>query len=124
MELTIDKQLSIEKIQRAFNMQYPYLKLMFSLKPELSKGLTESININYSKKPIEKHKQIKHNQSLVVNPEMTVKSLEHEFHSLFGLSIQIYRKSGTVWLETTLSDSWTLEEQNKQGEILSKRINM
>ena len=123
MELTIDKQLSIDKIQRAFNLQYPYLKLMFSLKPELSNGLTESININYSKKPIEKHKQIKHNQSLVVNPEMTVKSLEYEFHSLFGLSIQIYRKSGTVWLETTLSDNWTLDEQNKQGEILSKRIN-
>jgi hypothetical protein len=124
MELTIDKQLSIDKIQREFSSQYPYLKLMFSIKPGLSNGLTGSLNINYSKKPIEKHKQIKHKQSLVVNPEMTVKSLEYEFHSLFGLNIQIYRKSGTVWLETTLSDSWSLEEQNKQGEILSNKINL
>jgi hypothetical protein len=33
---------------------------------------------------------------------------------------QVYRKSGKIWLETTVTDSWTLEEQNKQGESLSK----
>lgn len=124
MELTIDKRLSIEAIQRDFNMQYPYLKITFIIKPGHSNGLIEPVNINQSNKPIEKHKQIKHNQSLIVNPKMTVKKLEIEFLELFGLSIQIYRKSGTVWLETILSDSWTLEEQNKQGEILSNRINL
>jgi hypothetical protein len=33
--------------------------------------------------------------------------------------VQVFRKSGKVWLETTVTDGWTLEEQNLQGEALS-----
>ena len=51
---------------------------------------------------------------------MTVIDLEKKFREVFGLGIQVFRKSGKAWLETTLTDNWTLEEQNRQGEALSK----
>ena len=34
----------------------------------------------------------------------------------FGLSAQVFRLSGDVWLETTSTDNWTLEEQNSTGQ--------
>ena len=53
---------------------------------------------------------------------MTVVDLEQSFSDVFGLGVQIFRKSGKVWLETTVTDGWTLDEQNRQGEALSKVI--
>jgi hypothetical protein len=31
------------------------------------------------------------------------------------LSVQVFRKSGKNWLETTASDQWSLEKQNAKG---------
>ena len=42
------------------------------------------------------------------------------FGEVYGLGVQVFRKSGNVWLETTVTDSWTLKEQNDQGESLSE----
>jgi hypothetical protein len=33
--------------------------------------------------------------------------------------VQVSRKSGTLWLETTMTDSWTLGQQNEHGRELS-----
>ena len=53
---------------------------------------------------------------------MTVANLENDFDAIYGLAVHVFRKSGKVWLETTVTDNWTLEEQNRQGELLSSRI--
>jgi hypothetical protein len=58
--------------------------------------------------------------TLTITPQMTVANLEQGFADVYGLSVQVFRKSGKVWLETTVTDNWTLEEQNRQGEALSK----
>ena len=52
---------------------------------------------------------------------MTVTDLEQNFSDVYGLSIQVFRKSGDVWLETTITDGWTLEKQNEQGKMLSQK---
>ena len=62
-----------------------------------------------------------HNKgSITIGPEMTVDELEQRFMDVYGLSIQVFRKSGKVWLETTITDGWTLEKQNEQGRELSE----
>jgi hypothetical protein len=38
---------------------------------------------------------------------------------LFGVPVQILRKSGKIWLETTMTDHWTLLQQNQHGEEIS-----
>jgi len=58
--------------------------------------------------------------SILITPGMTVCKLEQNFRDVYGLSVQIFRRSGKVWLETTVTDGWTLQEQNSQGEDLSK----
>jgi len=58
--------------------------------------------------------------TITIAPGMTVNELEQNFKDVYGLSVQVFRKSGKVWLETTVTDGWSLEEQNRQGEDLSK----
>ena len=59
------------------------------------------------------------NGTLSISPTMTVSDLEQNFQDQFGLAVQVFRRSGNAWLETTVTDSWTLDKQNKQGEALS-----
>jgi hypothetical protein len=53
---------------------------------------------------------------------MTVSELEKSFTEIYGLYTQVFRKSGNIWLVTTITDNWTLNEQNQQGEIITKQL--
>ncbi len=64
--------------------------------------------------------RVVHNKGmLTITPNMTVAELEQNFNDVYGLSVQVFRKSGNVWLETTATDDWTLKSQNEQGQELS-----
>ena len=43
-----------------------------------------------------------------------LKSIEEEF----GIHVQVLRKSGRVWLQTTATDDWTLAEQEQEAANL------
>jgi hypothetical protein len=49
--------------------------------------------------------------------------LEKVFQDNLGLYVQVFRKSGKVWLETTATDNWSLFKQNEEGQELSVREN-
>ncbi|MEI9910895.1 MAG: hypothetical protein WDO71_15215 [Bacteroidota bacterium] len=55
---------------------------------------------------------------------MTVGQLEDIFQKQFGLQVQVSRRSGTLWLETTMTDNWTLKQQNDHGRELSEPANI
>jgi hypothetical protein len=57
--------------------------------------------------------------SIIITPELTVSELVKQITNSYRLEIQLCRKSGRIWLETSATDSWTLEMQNKQGEALN-----
>jgi len=50
---------------------------------------------------------------------LTVGELENLFMDRFGLSVQVFRRSGNLWLETTMTDNWTLKQQNDHGKEIS-----
>ena len=49
-----------------------------------------------------------------------IKNLEKQFSDNLKLSVQIFRKSGRTWLETTFTDNWSLKKQNQEGKELSQ----
>lgn len=55
-----------------------------------------------------------------ITDDMPVSKLEQLFLDQFGLSVQVFRKSGSSWLETTFTDDWTLKRQNDAGMELSQ----
>lgn len=120
MELVIQDDRTIKTVQEEFNLRFPYLKLEFFAKPH-TRGCGSSKKIMKSSTKTLKECSTLHKKGHIsILPTHTVAELEETFRDRFGLHVQVFRKSGKVWLETTATDGWSLEKQNEQGEALSK----
>lgn len=105
-------------IKEAFRDQYPYLKLEFfhhSHEPEGGNPKSDMIKRDMTVEEARREGKGEDGY-LRPRPGMTVEELEMDFRDRFGLNVQVFRLSGRIWLQTTLTDHWTLEKQNAEGE--------
>jgi len=122
MKITINDKRKIFAIQEEFTQLFPFLKIEFYSKPSKQAGAAGKKLIKQNNKTLNECRTIHKAGTITITPQMTVANLEHNFNDVYGLSVQIFRKSGRVWLEATVTDGWTLEEQNHQGEMLSAGV--
>jgi hypothetical protein len=120
MKIVINDRRKISAIQNDFNEMFPYLRLEFFSKAFEAGGSSTKKVIKHSTKTLGECRTIHKSGSILITPRLTVCKLEQNFRDVYGLSVQVFRRSGKAWLETTFTDGWTLEEQNNQGEDLSK----
>jgi hypothetical protein len=121
MKITIDDSRKISDIQGDFNLIFPYLKIEFFSRFQKIGGSSARKFMKNATNTLGECRIIHKKGNLIITPKMTVAELEQNFANIYGLSVQVFRKSSKVWLETTITDRWSLEEQNKQGEELSSR---
>jgi hypothetical protein len=118
MELLINDKVAISELQEQFNQAFPYLKLEFFDSPPTFDGLPKSrLHPNY--RLLGTCRKMHAEGVLVISPDITVGKLEKAFWQQFGLTVEVFRKSGNLWIETTLSDSWTLRRQNEEGKAMN-----
>lgn len=122
MKIEINDHRKVFAIQEEFSKHYPFLKLEFFAKPHKPGGESSKKLLNHGSKTLGECRTIHNSGTITISPTMTVVDLEQRFADVYGLGVQVFRKSGNVWLETSVTDGWTLEDQNKQGEALSKDI--
>jgi hypothetical protein len=122
MKITINDKRKIFAIQEEFNIAFPFLRIEFFSKPHKPGAGSSKKFIKHSSKTLGECRTIHNAGSITISENMTVTELEQRFGDVYGLGVQVFRKSGNVWLETTVTDGWTLKEQNDQGESLSKVI--
>ncbi len=116
MKISISDSLTIKDIQDIFSQKYPYLKIeFFSKSHRIHAGSRKEFIISPETK-IKDCRSQHHTGTLDIFPQTTVAELEMNFQEIFGLFIQVFRKSGDVWIETTVTDDWTLEKQNTEAE--------
>ena len=119
MKLTIEGARSLQDVQQDFNAAYPFLKLEF-FKPLFGKNnLPSARNILMHSLKVKDARRLQHDGYLELGDLMQVAELERAFKELYGLNVQVFRKSGNIWLETTMTDSWTLKQQNDHGREIS-----
>lgn len=117
--LKIDTNITVTDIQRDFNKKYAYLKIEFFKHPhEIKKASPKADQVNPSDLLI-KYLTNGHSNTIDISGERTVAMVEKDFWDKLGLSAQIFRKSGNLWIETSLTDDWTLARQNDEGFQLS-----
>lgn len=119
MKIQINDHRKIFAIQEEFNKMFPWLKLEFFVKPHKVGGPSPKSQIISSSKTVGECRTIHNSGTVTITPMMSVSELEQSFRDVYGLSVQVFRKSGKSWLETTVTDAWTLEKQNAQGKTLS-----
>lgn len=117
--LTIQEGTAISTIQSAFTRLFPYLKIEFFRHPHSLHGANAKSDLLPPGEVLRAHALHGNDTGLVIRKDMSVAELERLFHRHFGLNAQVFRKSGRTWLETTLTDDWSLNKQNTQGYELS-----
>ena len=113
IEISDDKKL--KDIKDMFNKKFPHLKIEF-FKEEHKEGEATSFKSMYDDDQLLKDIREKHEEGeLSINGNTKTSTLESNFKEKFGVNVQVWRKSGNMWLQTTTTDEWTLAEQERKG---------
>jgi hypothetical protein len=117
--IEINEHSTLGSVQAQFNKVFPYLKVSFYSKlTDKKNGEKLKLLDQLEKELVLLSKTAKDSVSFFITPDLSVTQLDQLFIDHFGLHILIHRNSGRLWLQINATDSWSLEEQNKQGEDL------
>lgn len=115
MELKLFAHTTIREVKKQFSACFPFLKLEFfiqghkkgegtGLKQKVPDGMHLIDVTGVLKEGIFSFKS-----------SITVAALEQSLQNKHGLPVQVFRKSGDVWIETIQTDNFSLEKQNAMG---------
>ena len=111
---------TIKEVQTEFNNKFPFLKIEFYKEAHIAKeGSPDSLKWD-SEKNIESIRKTHNNGDLSIKDDQKISKLETNFLEQYGLSAQVFYKSGNLWLQTTATDEWTLKQQNDRAESFTK----
>ncbi|MBE7172266.1 MAG: hypothetical protein INR73_16890 [Williamsia sp.] len=115
--ITSDKP--VQDIQQEFSQAFPFLKLEFYTKETVAK----------KRRPIDQFIPVGREQyssgkaegsMILLTPCLTIKELRKKCEELFGISVKVYRRFSNLWLEISITEDFTLQQQNDHAsEILS-----
>jgi hypothetical protein len=117
MKSNFGRQLLIREVQEAFSGRYPYLKIDFT------RGKAEKM-VAGAAAPVLQDQSLSEASLAArellwnefgISDDMKVNELEVLLQYEFGRPAQILRKSGNLWLETRMTQHWTLRDQNDHG---------
>jgi len=121
MKLFIEKESKVGDIKKIFACSYPFLKIELYKKPFTYSHIgikkeqlapTESLN---------KFIHAVDKAAINISRDVTVAELENQFADI-GLIAEVFRKSGNVWIESSLTNNWTLQQQNAEGEEITRHF--
>lgn len=119
MHLHIAPNRLIRDVQNEFNNAFPFLKIEFFNKKSLSRPDFSAPQIIPPTRKIGDNQLAITDGDIKIEEKMRVRELEKVFKDQFSLAVQVFRKSGNIWLETTMTDNWTLLQQNNHGREIS-----
>lgn len=109
-----------------FNTFFPFLNLVV-YNPSASKGrvpqLLNPYNKDEMKSLLKTLQRLKEEGTLEFSKATTTSELEEILRERFGIHAKVLRKSGDVWLETAVTQDWSLKRQNDEGQSLDNFIN-
>jgi hypothetical protein len=119
--LKIDDNKQIKEIKNEFNTHFPHLKLeFFSEEHHLGEG-TERKAMYDDTLLLKDIRKIHNSGELSINGHQKSVTFEESFLEHFGVNVQVFRKAGRIWLQTIMTDNWTLSEQESKGEQFDRK---
>jgi hypothetical protein len=113
--MELDKKHKLGKLQSDFNSKFPNLKIEFyKAAHQIGEGSSDREHLD-SNLTLEECGFMIESSFFDIKPEMSVGAFEKEFSEKFDLYVQVFRKSGNLWMQTTSTDDWSLMEQNRKG---------
>jgi len=116
MEIKISDDKTLGEVKKEFSYLFPNLKIEFY---KVSHREYEgSVNKNLLNNSLKIGRvRISHDEGeLILDSKTLTAEVESEFRKFYGLNVQVFRRSGRLWLQTTSTDDWTLEQQQQAAE--------
>lgn len=114
-KLTISDDLQLREIKEKFSRTFPHLKLEF-FSEEHGIGEASTFKSKFQDDLYLRQIRSVHNEGdLSIDGSTTTGDFETGFKSLFGVNVQVLRKSGNMWIQTTTTDRWTLDQQENDS---------
>lgn len=121
MELRIENESTTQDIQTQFNALYPFLQLQFFQLTRTEKKDVQKLVKATPGQAVRKLWPMIIPIKISVENNVTVDQLLQNFKQM-GVLVQVYRKSANQCVETSLTDDWTLERQNREAMLVSMPI--
>ena len=118
MKIKISADTKFNDVQEKFTEVFPFLKVEF-YQEKYSENEVSTKDRIFPDKIISDQVKIFKEGSMDITSSRTVAALEKEFYEKFGITMQVSRKSGNIWIETSKTDDRTLESQNDLGKTMS-----
>jgi hypothetical protein len=112
------RQQLIGMVQEEFTRVYPFLKLEFRNTVHQALSSMDGSNVHTEDHVRDGARNLLE-KDIRLSDNMTVSELESLLLQLFGLPVQVYRKSGNFWMETRMTRDWTLKQQNEHGKDIA-----
>ena len=117
MNLHLSPDKTIGALQTEFTAAFEGLKIVFFSKPHAEhKGSAAKFLIQDRDMSLSQLSPNLKPGTILTGPETIVWDLEKAFEGQFGLHVQLFRKSGLTWLETSVTDNLTLAEQQAKAK--------
>lgn len=110
MKIEIHDNMMVKDLKRQFHDAFPALKL------EFFSGTVHNRESQLDNEAMLKDFGLKQNGTLIFDAQMKVSEFELMINEHYGLQIQVFRKSGNVFVETTGTDDWTLAQEQTEAE--------
>jgi hypothetical protein len=121
MKLQITPTKTLKDIQNQFHEHFPLLKIEFFKKPHRPEEPSAKKDVLDSALAISKLTKAK--GEIRVTKDTKVSELEQQLQKDFGLFVQVFRKMGNTWVETSRTDEMTLEEQQESAKEAQTQYN-
>jgi len=114
--LQISDSKQLKTIKSEFNSHFPHLKIEF-FSEEHHQGEGSLRKAMYDDSLLLKDIRKNHTDGeLSIDGHQKTVTFEASFLKHFGVNVQVFRKSGRIWLQTIMTDDWTLSAQEHKGE--------
>jgi hypothetical protein len=116
MELLISRNKKVASVQKEFQNRFPFLKIEFyNAKHAEGEGSSNQSLVQADFELSKVSANLK-DGNIHISPIMTASELEKTFSDSFDLNIQVFRKSGRIWLQTINTDDLSLNELNNNSQ--------
>jgi hypothetical protein len=108
--------MKLSEIQKEFTQLFPYLKLMFFAHTHKQGEPSSHDDLLSPELTVQEAGVFDGHAQFDILPSMAVSALEKDFQKHYKIGVQVFRRSGNVWLQTSVTDNWSLETQNETGK--------
>jgi len=120
MKINITKATTVADLSEAFQKKFENLTLRcFHLNKEGTNADSSHVRLDRRITSEEKLASYMNKTKFPINvvfvETMSVTDFEQYMQAALGMEVQVFRRSGKVWLQTIDTDDWTLTEQNSAG---------